>query len=297
MTKTKTFTVILALCGLISACFYYLEYAETKAFQLKEAISLIHDTQSRFLMMHRSRNDYFDSFDQTHVAAYQRYGQMITQNIQKIRRFELTEGIQQATVSIDRGVQRNIQIFLALVELQNGIGINPNRGAYGALRNAAHKIEHIFSENQHAELLNQLLNLRRIEKDFMLEPSEQQYQRFIRQYPLFEALTKQQTYTVQDQRILEQAMGAYFHYFEDYAKKTMKMGIQVTDGLFGQLSMQEQQLENHIQYMMQSIIQLSNQTESSIHAQSKALAYFFPVLIIVLSLFIFTRLYSKRAYA
>jgi len=61
--------------------------------------------------------------------------------------------------------------FTRVVTLQKTIGLNPKDGLYGELRAAVHNVETLIG-NDNFQLLSQMLQLRRNEKDFMLRLSD-----------------------------------------------------------------------------------------------------------------------------
>ena len=54
------------------------------------------------------------------------------------------------------------------MELRQRIGLTPKDGLYGRLRTSVHNIESLLAEQQDYQLLSEMLQLRRNEKDFML---------------------------------------------------------------------------------------------------------------------------------
>jgi methyl-accepting chemotaxis protein len=57
--------------------------------------------------------------------------------------------------------------FNEVVSLQKKIGLDPKSGLYGELRKAVHNVEKLIG-NDNYQLLSEMLQLRRNEKDFML---------------------------------------------------------------------------------------------------------------------------------
>lgn len=59
-------------------------------------------------------------------------------------------------------------IFLQIVELQKEIGLTPEMGFYGSLRDSVHKVQESAKKSQNNKLLALVYDLRKQEKDFML---------------------------------------------------------------------------------------------------------------------------------
>jgi methyl-accepting chemotaxis protein len=63
------------------------------------------------------------------------------------------------------------QHFESIVKVQQDIGLHPKDGLYGQLRAAVHQVERFIADNNF-QLLSDMLQLRRNEKDFMLRLDE-----------------------------------------------------------------------------------------------------------------------------
>jgi methyl-accepting chemotaxis protein len=67
--------------------------------------------------------------------------------------------------------------FNEVVSLQKKIGLDPKSGLYGELRKAVHNVEKLIG-NDNYQLLSEMLQLRRNEKDFMLRLNEKYVDKF-----------------------------------------------------------------------------------------------------------------------
>lgn len=295
MTFAKTTALIIALCTLITGCFYYMEYAESNASQLKEAMGITHNLYSNFLMMRRSEKDFFSDFDKMRIEDHAYYAKYITQEIQTIRtlKVQATETSKRLP-EIENALKKYLHTFEQLVKLQTSLGINPNHGDYGKLRNAAHQIEHFLSQHHQESLLNHLLNLRRIEKDFMLHPSEDKLADFEILFKQFDEIPVLASYSPQQISAYIEAKKSYYSYFRNFSHKTLKMGLSDTSGLFGSLSKQADQLEQLIEALVESFVKLSDITEDEVRLEAKILSFVFPILVLSLAFLPFISLLSQR---
>ena len=296
MTRTKTFFFIITLCMVITACFYYVEFAEKKAFQSKEAMGITHNLHAYYLLMHRNERDYFSEHDTAFLENHQNYVKKIKHELNKIKEIPvLTSDVLQATTAIEIGLQTYLNTFNQLVQLQISAGINPNHGDYGLLRKAAHQIEHILAKQNQEIILNQLLNLRRVEKDFMLNPSQQQREAFKDLFQQFDKQTAHLNASPQSAATFQQAKQSYHTYFHQYAEKILYMGLSDTDGLFGDLYKEAMLLERQVERILQDFTELSKKTEKKAHVEAKVLSILFPVFILILTFFLFIILFYKQS--
>ncbi len=296
MTFAKTTTLIIALCTLVTGCFYYMEYAESKASQLKKAMGITHNVYSNFLMMRRSEKDFFTDFDITQIDDHAYYANCIDQEIQSIRALKV-QAAESAKLlpEIENTLKKYVESFDQLVKLQTSLGINPNHGDYGKLRQAAHQIEHFLSQNHQESQLNHLLNLRRIEKDFMLYPSEDKLAEFETLFKAFDEINIHINYAFEQLSSYIEAKKAYYSHFQDFSQKTLKMGLNDTTGLFGALSQQADHLEQLIEVLVGSFVKLSNTTENKVRQEAKILSFVFPILVFLLAFLPFLSLLSQRS--
>lgn len=296
MTLSKATTLIIALCALVTGCFYYMEYAESKASQLKKAMSVTHNVYSNFLMMRRSEKDFFKDVDITQVDDHAYYANCMDQEIQSIRALKAqTSESAKLLPEIEHTLSNYLQSFDQLVKLQTSLGINPNHGDYGKLRQAAHQIEDFLSQNHQESQLNHLLNLRRIEKDFMLHPSEDKLAEFDTLFKAFDEINIHTNYAFEPLSSYIEAKKAYYSYFRDFSEKTLKMGLSDTTGLFGALSQQADHLEQLIEALVGSFVKLSNTTENKVRQEAKILSFVFPILVFLLAFLPFLSLLSQRS--
>ena len=70
------------------------------------------------------------------------------------------------------------KIFTNIVNLQEKIGLNPDSGLYGALRDSVHLVQEFAKKSNDNYLLATVYDLRKQEKDFMLRLDEQYVEKF-----------------------------------------------------------------------------------------------------------------------
>ena len=123
--------------------------------------------------------------------------------------------------------------FLDVVSVQQKIGLEKNDGSYGLLRNAAHKLEDNISSTKNITLTNQLLLLRRHEKDFMLRGDLKYVNAFdnrlndvLKQLLLHEDLADTQTILLFEQ---------YKKAFKQFVSLSQQKGLTDYQGMIGEL--------------------------------------------------------------
>ncbi|MCG7586934.1 methyl-accepting chemotaxis protein, partial [Photobacterium sp. OFAV2-7] len=122
---------------------------------------------------------------------------------------------------------------LDVVSVQQKIGLEKNDGSYGLLRNAAHKLEDNISSTKNITLTNQLLLLRRHEKDFMLRGDLKYVNAFdnrlndvLKQLLLHEDLADTQTILLFEQ---------YKKAFKQFVSLSQQKGLTDYQGMIGEL--------------------------------------------------------------
>lgn len=160
---------------------------------------------------------------------------------------------------LDRQFGAYGKAFNELVAQQQKIGLGPEDGLYGRLRAAVHKVEEALKAQDQQTLLITMLQLRRVEKDFMLRSDIQYLERF---QTLHAALQQGLGGLPQAQRNeLEQASEQYRQDFVALVQGMQVLGLKETSGLRGQMHTLVQQAEQALKGASQQVAdELARQT-------------------------------------
>lgn len=212
-------------------------------------------------------------------------------------------GMQQLTNSLDANLQRHgidrgplhefnqlteryQQSFAALVRQYQMMGLTPNDGLQGELRQAAQQIESIIQQRSDDRLMAQLLQLRRHEKDFLLRRDADYYQRFGQDAQSLQRAIQIGIVDATSRQQVLQLLADYQQAFSNLVSAYQQAGLDQNSGLQGEM-------RRAIHATEQSLQQLSDATGQAIadavaRTQWLALSFFVLVLLVVLGLVFLT---------
>ena len=232
--KLRLLTVIVALSLIIVMIIG--QTAVHTITKMEHAELAIKDLSSTMLSLRKDEKDFLARKDLAYLDSYQKKQSQLSSSISALEA-ELTNlDIDDSNlVKFKSIVEQYKQKFSKLVELDQKIGLTPENGLYGALRNAVHDVEHkLNAENNHT-LLKDMLMLRRNEKDFMLRRDLKYVKEFDANYHIFQQDLTNSYVDVQKIDAINNAMATYkkdFHALVD--AETIK-GLTHNDGVQAQM--------------------------------------------------------------
>ena len=176
---------------------------------------------------------------------------------------ELTEAVNNAEIKtgdiavLSQEFDRYQILFNQLVETQKRIGLNPKDGLYGSLRAAVHKAELSLEGAESSELLAQLLQLRRNEKDFLLRSDSKYTQAFTQNYELFLNTLSQSHLIYEVRQDIQSSMQDYALKFQQTTQMLIQKGLNEKKGIRGDMRSAVHATET-------AMSQLSTQLEANI---------------------------------
>lgn len=127
------------------------------------------------------------------------------------------------------------QKFHLLHETKVNIGLDPKSGLYGNLRNAVHQVESILKQLDEFELLSNMLQLRRAEKDFMLRLDLKYLNKFNDQIQKFSATLTKLDANEEVKAQLKAKMRNYQSDFTSLVQAQQKLGLDQNSGIQGEM--------------------------------------------------------------
>ena len=127
--------------------------------QLEAGILELRKHEKDFML--RKELKYKESFDNTITN--------IEDEVQFIEDFFTQKNVETKELNAFKTILKSYQnYFDQLVSIQKIIGLTPESGLYGSLRQSVHKVQESAKETKNFELLSKVYELRKEEKDFML---------------------------------------------------------------------------------------------------------------------------------
>jgi methyl-accepting chemotaxis protein len=126
------------------------------------------------------------------------------------------------------------QDFLELVDIQQEIGLTPTEGLYGSLRSAVHDAEEILGKSNF-QLLSEMLQLRRNEKDFMLRLDEKYLTRWKDNASAFVVDINASDLGSSTKSALLDSINTYQSAFENLVAGQISLGLSSSQGKLGEM--------------------------------------------------------------
>ncbi|WP_286264345.1 methyl-accepting chemotaxis protein [Thalassotalea atypica] len=134
------------------------------------------------------------------------------------------------------------QLFAKLVDAQINIGMHPKDALYGELRNAVHEVEELIgSEDQ--QLLSNMLQLRRNEKDFMLRLDEKYVTKWLDNLVKFQSDVQLSELSNDGKAIINTRLEEYKAAFIKLVDAQKVLGFSIDEGVQGEIRITVQRIE------------------------------------------------------
>lgn len=172
--------------------------------------------------------------------------------------------------------------FNRLVATSEQVGLDPQSGLYGALRNAAHQLEAEFNQVQNDKMMVSLLQLRRAEKDFMLRIDLKYLDGFNKEFAKFQSLLQAAGASSE----LLTAATKYADAFRQLVQGKQTIGLKQDQGVMGEMRNAIHQTENSLSAMASATDAEVVAAES--HARWIAIGLFASVSLVVMGLLTLT---------
>ena len=176
--------------------------------------------------------------------------------------------------------------FSNVVSLQRKIGLNPKDALYGELRGAVHEVETLLNEQDNAELLVLMLQLRRAEKDFMLRFDTKYLTRFDDIITKLEQNLSRSTINSSTQAELNNLITSYQNSFQALVKAQVALGVNLESGALGQMRESVSQSDVVVGQIVEETVE--HVKNSVTEAQFLAVTIFVVAGLVVLVLVYFT---------
>ncbi len=192
-------------------------------------------------------------------------------------------GIESENVKNLRAILVNYQRnFNQLVSIQTQIGLDPESGLYGQLRDAVHQAESLVKGQQNYQLLADTLMLRRREKDFMLRHDVSYIEKFKQDFDLFMQHLQQADMPAPTKDKVLSVMNDYKTEFLRFSDQLQTLGLTPQDGLMKKVRETVQATEAIIETMDGKITFDIRQAEKQASILTFGLAFSLVIIVLVL---------------
>ncbi|MGL4939305.1 methyl-accepting chemotaxis protein [Shewanella sp.] len=157
------------------------------------------------------------------------------------KRYEVSDS---ALDSFELNLNQYQRAFDEVVQLQQDIGLTPQTGLYGELRNAARNVESLLNEYEQLPLAVAALQLRRNEKDFMLRRELSHVESFANNVKVFTSSLTASNLDAETQEKVLELIGQYQKAFNSLVSKEQQFGLTQHEGLIARLIAADELIES-----------------------------------------------------
>lgn len=179
------------------------------------------------------------------------------------------------------------QHFKDLVIMQQQIGLHAKDALYGELRSAVHDVETLIAKDNF-QLLSEMLQLRRNEKDFMLRLDDKYVEKFQKNISKLIENTNSSDFSADRKQQVNALLASYESAFLNLVSAQQKLGYHATMGLLGDMRKTVHQVDE----ILEQLIKKSEEAVIENVSFVNMLAYSLFAVVLVLG-FILTRTISN----
>jgi methyl-accepting chemotaxis protein len=193
---------------------------------------------SDMLMLRRNEKDFLIRNDLKYRDEFVKNYEMLQVNITRLG--ELLEGNHvfiENYQSLKNTIDNYASSFKSLVRISIQIGLDKNLGFRGQLRDSVHRAETVFKQADNDRLLNNMLTLRRNEKDFIIRKEKQYIEKFKDNYAIFIENIQYSDFDEQYKQQLLNDVKDYNNNFLQLTKLNIKQGLDYKSGIRGAMRM------------------------------------------------------------
>jgi methyl-accepting chemotaxis protein len=236
--------------------------------------------ESSFLQLRRNEKDFFLRKDLKYT---EKFASRITSLEQRIKTLKQSFNNKDITINEIDELQKILNqyddYFNQIVKSQKRIGLHPKDGLYGKLRSQVHQVESILGANNN-NLLAQMLQLRRNEKDFMLRLDKKYVSRFKNNLAKMNQEVKSSNLTTYDQNQIVERLDNYQVAFINLVNEQAVLGFDQNSGLQSEM----RSLVHQVDGVLNDLLQLSDQAITDNAQQNKVLGYLLFILVLIISI-------------
>lgn len=195
----------------------------------------IGDIKSGVLTLRRSEKDFLARKEMKYVDSFEDTSQSLNQTLNQLKsNFDKIGGPISEVENLSSIIKEYQQHFKNIVSSQQRIGLHPKDALYGQLRSMVHKAEEAIA-GQDYQILSQMLQLRRNEKDFMLRLDEKYVEQWNVNADVFTQLIESSTLNTNEKETIIENANAYKSAFINLVNEYKILGYSSKEGLQGEM--------------------------------------------------------------
>ncbi len=228
-------SAVLSIAALAAMFGLQLYFGQVQS-ELSKASQEISSLKSEVLSLRRDEKDFLSRLDLKYVDRHQSNHNDIKTLTQDLNDIFARHGIPtEALTTFSHDLAVYSEKFKNVVALNQQIGLTPKSGLYGTLRGAVHQVESLVKQYDEPQLMVQMLQLRRAEKDFMLRRSDSYIAKFDAGMNQFNSVLSQSLLEEPSKQDIAKFIKQYSADFKLLVVKERQLGLSITQGEMGKL--------------------------------------------------------------
>lgn len=262
----------------------YFSQVQTELAQASQDISGL---KNEILMLRKDEKDFLARKDLKYVEQHISDNREAQERVAKLTEVFDKYSIPTASLSqFSQELGRYESAFSNVVSLNKQIGLTPKTGLYGTLRSAVHQVESLVEQYDEPQLMAQMLQLRRAEKDFMLRRSERYVAKFDNNLEKFIDITNMAQLDGQAKLQVLNNIQQYNADFKALVQKEKQLGLTISEGERGLLRQAVANTDSALKQLESLAIEAISDKESSAFIFGLALAVLIALALAITTLMI-----------
>ncbi|ABZ77798.1 methyl-accepting chemotaxis sensory transducer [Shewanella halifaxensis HAW-EB4] len=262
----------------------YFSQVQTELAQASQDISGL---KNEILMLRKDEKDFLARKELKYVEQHMSDNREAQETVVKLTGVFDKYSIPTASLSqFSQELGRYESTFSNVVSLNKQIGLTPKTGLYGTLRSAVHQVESLVEQYDEPQLMVQMLQLRRAEKDFMLRRSERYVAKFDNN---LEAFINTANVSQLDGQAKQQVLNYIQQYNADFkalVDKEKQLGLTISEGERGQLRQAVANTDSALNQLESLALDAISDKESSAFIFGLAIAILIALVLAITTLMI-----------
>ncbi|WP_018692363.1 methyl-accepting chemotaxis protein [Algicola sagamiensis] len=280
--------VILAGVGML-AMLGLLFYANFTYTLLNDTSSQVSALNQSVLMLRRHEKDFMARKDLKYKTKFDEEVERIKDTSDALKEELVSFGLGTNELNdFNRIIKEYSDLFHKLVQNQQAIGMHPKDAKYGTLRKAVHNVEQVLKDNVNYQLLADMLQLRRNEKDFMLRHKEKYLGKFDKNINKFKTNLEASFLDEDVRKTLSGYLDDYLRDFRSLVEAQKAIGLDEKSGILGELRTTVSETESQLSTLSDIVKKRLDEKRTSLRATA-----FTIFLIVLVSVMIFNFLISR----
>jgi len=250
-----------------------------------EVARKIGNIEAEVLQLRRNEKDFLARKDPKYLDKFNKVYGVLVSDVNFIDNYFDSIDLNVPEVGRLKGILKEYQdLFAQVVAAQKEIGLHPKDALYGELRSAVHGVESLLGDKDY-QLLSNMLQLRRNEKDFMLRLDDKYFDKWRSNADKFITDVRASELDATTKSEVETNIGIYQSAFANLVEAQRKLGYDSNNGLQGDMRAAVHKVDKDLA----QLLKVSRQTveDHSDFISSVAHTVFILVLVIAIGFALF----------